>query len=761
MEKSQFVSEGRENRTITLDAEFLVVGGGLAGVCAALAAARRGVKVTLVQDRPVLGGNASSEVRLWALGATSHMGNNNRWSREGGIIDEILLDNLHRNKEGNPVFFDTLLLEKVRDEENITLLLNTAVYDVEKSGPKTIRSARAFCSQNSITYILNARYFCDATGDGMLGFAAGAAFRMGAEKSEEFGEKFAPSETYGELLGHTLFFYSKDVGKPVDYVAPSFALKDIASLPKYRSINAKDQGCLLWWVEFGGSLDTVYDSEEIKWELWKIVYGIWDYIKNSGNFPESKTQTLEWVGTIPGKRESRRFEGDYMLKQQDIIEAKQFEDAVSVGGWAIDLHPEDGVYRDLPSCDQWHGKGVYSIPYRCYYSKNLDNLFLAGRIISASHVAFGSSRVMLTCAHGGQAVGAAAAHCLKDGFAPRDLLEPERMIALQNDLNLSGQAIPDLAVSSEGDIARSGNISASGVNDFSELPPSADSWVELNCGVGQWVPWGAGVEYQVSASVYSEENSEIEVRFRLSNRPGQFTPGKLLATRRVSLKSGEQDVFVSCHEKIDTAGYVLVSFHGTKGMRIKTSDVLQTGTVAVFNSGNKAVSSKGEQIPPEGIGVDSFEFWCPRRRPEGQNLALRFDPPLAAYGIEQLKSGFFRPHSSSNAWVAALEDKNPELTIGFDTEVEVTKIDLYFDPDYDHALESVQMGHSERVVPHVVRNCRITDADGRILHEIRDNHQSLCQIVLDPPVKTKQLKVQLEHPSDTTPAALFGLRVYS
>ena len=160
--------------------DLVVVGGGLSGVCAALAAARLGLRVALVQDRPVLGGNASSEVRLWILGATSHMGNNNRWAREGGIMDEILVENMFRNPEGNPLIFDTILLEKVKLESNITLLLNTAAFEVIKVDDQKISSIKAFCSQNQQMYHLAAPLFVDASGDGILGFLAGAAFRMGA-----------------------------------------------------------------------------------------------------------------------------------------------------------------------------------------------------------------------------------------------------------------------------------------------------------------------------------------------------------------------------------------------------------------------------------------------------------------------------------------------------------------------------------------------------------------------------------------------------
>src|ERR1700729_609906 len=165
------------NRTLKREhctVQLAVVGGGLAGVCCAIIAARMGVRVTLVQDRPVLGGNSSSEVRLWVLGATSHMGNNNRWAREGGVIDEVLVENMWRNAEGNPIVFDSILLELVSLESRITLLLNTAVYEVEMSDRSTIKLAKAFCSQNQTSYVLEAPLFVDASGDGILGFLSGA-----------------------------------------------------------------------------------------------------------------------------------------------------------------------------------------------------------------------------------------------------------------------------------------------------------------------------------------------------------------------------------------------------------------------------------------------------------------------------------------------------------------------------------------------------------------------------------------------------------
>src|SRR5690606_11873507 len=225
------VNGARKLRQEDIHSDLVIVGGGMAGTCCAITAARAGLQVVLVQDRPVLGGNASSEVRLWILGATSHMGNNNRWAREGGVIDEILVENLFRNPEGNPLILDALLLEKIDREPNIRLFLNTAVHDLEKRDADQIKMVRAFCSQNSTEYQLSAPYFVDASGDGIVGFLAGAAFRMGAEPPEAFDERFAPSKDYGGLLGHSLYFYSKDSGKPINYVPPSFAHTEISKLP--------------------------------------------------------------------------------------------------------------------------------------------------------------------------------------------------------------------------------------------------------------------------------------------------------------------------------------------------------------------------------------------------------------------------------------------------------------------------------------------------------------------------------------------------
>ena len=744
----------RGNKTLSTHSDLVVVGGGLAGLCCAIAAARDGITVTLVQDRPVLGGNASSEVRLWTLGATSHMGNNNRWSREGGIIDEILVENMYRNKEGNTLIFDTILLEKVISEKNITLLLNTSVYDVKKSDANTISQVVAFCSQNSTTYELNANLFCDASGDGIVGFQAGAAFRMGAETVEEFGEKFAPDIAYGELLGHTIYFYSKNVGAPVKYVAPEFALKDITKIPRYKVLNDKDFGCRLWWLEYGGRRDTIHESEDIKWELWKVVYGVWDYIKNSGEFPDAENLTLEWVGTIPGKRESRRFEGLYMIKQQDLVNQVQFEDAVSYGGWAVDLHPSDGVYDSKPGCTQYHSKGIYQIPLRSMISKNITNLFLGGRVISATHVAFGSTRVMATTALSGQAVGYAAAQCIKNKILPAQLVEQNQIKALQQTLSRNGQSIPGIAIEKKDNLASVSKIASSSTFTLDSLKPDGD-WFNLSTGVAQLLPLEANTNYKFTFSFVADKATTIQTELRLSGRKGSYTPDEILETKSIDLVSGEQEISFSFDAVLQDKQYAFITFLSNDLVSIRRTEQRLTGLVSVYNGVNKAVNNNGKQVPPDNIGIDSFEFWIPQRRPNGQNLAFSVSPAIALYNQENVCNGFVRPYLGTNAWAAALSDSNPKLTFEWDETKEIKNIKLFFDTDYDHAMESSLMGHPESTMPFCAKSYSIFDQNGTIIYQTNANHQTINTILLPNPIKTNQLTIAFENLEHGVPVSVF------
>lgn len=720
---------------VPLSADLVVVGGGLSGVCCAITAARQGVRVLLVQDRPVLGGNASSEVRLWVLGATSHMGNNNRWAREGGVIDELLVENMYRNPEGNAVIFDSLLLEYTTREPNIRLLLNTAVDGTELAKDGSVAAANAYCSQNQTRYHFHAPLFCDASGDGILGFLSGAAFRIGAEAKSEFNEALAPEQATHDLLGHSLYFYSRDTGRPITYTPPAFALADITKIPRFRELRVTDSGCRLWWLEYGGALDTVYQTEEIKWELWRVAYGVWNYIKNSGNFPDAGNLTLEWMGMIPGKRESRRFEGDYMLTQQDVVEQTTFPDSVSFGGWAIDLHPSDGVFSAKPGCTQWHSKGVFQIPYRTMYSRNVKNLFLTGRIISATHIAFGSTRVMATCAHNGQAIGMAAAICLAEGVAPRELTEPVRMKVLQQRLLRSGQHLAGATADDTADKARSARITASSHLVLDELVANGET-VVLDKPMALLLPLQQGKSPAFTFQIATKIATTLRAELWIASREGNTTPDVLLASREVSVAASASTIEINFNADIPRSTYAFVTLQPNPSVTIALNDEYLTGISTLAQKMNAAVAKSLVQTPPVNSGIDTFAFWLPDRRPVARNLSVKIVPPLEAFQPANVANGFSRPWDATNAWVPSREDKAPKITLAWDSPQMIREIEITFDTDYDHPMESVLMGHPERVMPGCVTAFEIIAAEGVRLAHVAGNHQTRYCLKLDAPIVT-------------------------
>jgi hypothetical protein len=444
-------------RLVDLQCDVFVAGGGPAGVHAAIAAARHGAKVILAQDRSRLGGNSSSEVKMHIVGANSHKGRPG-W-REGGILEELRLDDAVNNPQRCWELWDLLLYDKCVSEPNITLLLDATLYSAETKGGQ-IQRVMVRCDKTEHLYRIAARMFLDCTGDSRLGLEAGAETRYGREAKSELGESLAPEKADGETMGNSILFTSKLHDKPMPFAPPKWARKVSREHLKHRGTDFWEYG--YWWIEWGGHLNTIHDNERIRFELLAIVMGVWDYIKNSGEHPNSRRWAMDWVGMVPGKRESRRLQGDYLLKQQDLESGGHFEDAVCMGGWPMDDHPPGGFDRaDLEPAQQIRTKEVYNIPYRCLYSRNIGNLMMAGRNISASHVAFSSTRVMATCAVLGQAAGTAAARCVQQRLLPRELgASPVQLSRLQQDLLRDDQSIQRLSNQDPLDHARGAQVRA-------------------------------------------------------------------------------------------------------------------------------------------------------------------------------------------------------------------------------------------------------------------------------------------------------------
>ena len=357
---------------VDLKADLLVAGGGLAGVCAALAAARNGISVILVQDRSVLGGNSSSEVRMHVVGANSH--NSRPGWREGGIIEELRLDDAVNNPQRSFEMWSLLLYDKIMREPNIKLLLDTSLYAAETADHKITR-VMARCDKSEQLYRIQALYFADCTGDARLALEAGAACMWGHEDKSAFGESLAWDKSSPYTQGSSILFTSRDYGRPMPYTPPSWSRNIQEKDLNFRTPGAWEYG--YWWIELGGKGNTIKDNEKLRFELLSVVTGVWNYIKNSGKYPESETWAIDWIGLVPGRRESRRIIGEHVLAQNDLEGgSNSFNDSVCIGGWSMDDHPPGGFDdTDKRPAEQVELPEVYNIPLRSLFSRDLSNLF--------------------------------------------------------------------------------------------------------------------------------------------------------------------------------------------------------------------------------------------------------------------------------------------------------------------------------------------------------------------------------------------------
>lgn len=410
--------------------DVCVVGGGLAGTFAAISAARHGAKVALMQDRPMLGGNASSEIKMWVSGAGSRVRN----LQETGIMEEVLLENMYRNPTRNFSIWDSILYEKVKAEENIELLLNCACCFAESENA-IIKNVTGFQLTTYTWQKVEADIFIDCSGDSILAELVDAEYMVGREAKETFGERWGLEKADKKTMGMSLMIQAHETDHKCEFIAPDWAYK----FKTDEEMKFKPHDCLdrietnFYWIELGGEVDSIHDTEEVRDELIKIAYGAWDHIKNQGDHGADNWE-LDFIGFLPGKRESRRYVGDYVLTQQDVESARQFPDEVAYGGWQIDNHLPGGFNMDGSGGNHVQRNRLtepYGIPLRSLYSKNISNLMFAGRNISASHLAFATTRVMGTCGVLGQAVGTAAALMTKYHMSARQLVT-EKIKELQD-----------------------------------------------------------------------------------------------------------------------------------------------------------------------------------------------------------------------------------------------------------------------------------------------------------------------------------------
>lgn len=445
--------------------DFCVVGGGLSGMCAAIAAARGGSKVALIQDRPVLGGNASSEIRMWVCGAR---GANNR---ETGIIEEIELISLWRNPDKNYYIWDSILYEMVRFEKNITLLLNCSVCDTKTEGARIV-SVTGWQTTTQQWHTVEADYFADCSGDSVLAPLTGAEYRVGRESAKVFGEDTPLQESDQKTMGMSCLLQLRKTHRPSKFIAPAWATKLSEEALLNRKPDLEQSTENFWYLELGGNRDSIHDTEVVRDELIALAYGMLDYIKNSGEVADADYWELDWMGFLPGKRESRRMMGPYILTQRDITEETPFSDTVAYGGWSMDNHHPDGFYHIGEPTVHGNTPSPYRIPYRCLYSVNIQNLWFVGRNISTSHLAMSSTRVMATCAVLGEAVGTAANIAREYRLTPHGVYE-KKISLLQQRLMENGCFLPYLKRDISA-VCKGATLSCEGVQNIENLRNGID-----------------------------------------------------------------------------------------------------------------------------------------------------------------------------------------------------------------------------------------------------------------------------------------------
>ena len=440
------------------DFDVVVVGGGPAGCPAAIAAARLGAATALIQDRPVLGGNASLELGVGMEGAAISQ----RHARESGVVEEASRMRAYHGWRRISMAFHQL----VEAEEDLTLALNTRVVGVAMDTPSRIATVKAVDTLTGAYSTFGARIVIDCTGDGWVGYYANADYRVGREARAEYNEPDAPATgdaitMSGCIMGrHGVGYRAEDTGAPTVYRAPAWAAKlpDLAACGRRpRNLHSGE-----WWMEHAGTWDDLYDAERARDELIRISFGYWDYLKN--RWPERETlrnHELVYVPWIVAKRESRRLMGDHVLTANEVVAGTLFPDRISYGGWPVDIHNPKGIYEgETPYHTNYPIKKMYTIPYRCLYSRNIENLLFAGRCASFSHFGLGTVRVERTLATLGQAAGVAAGLCIRKGVSPRAVHE-DHLAELQQTLLRHDQYIPELRNQDPYDLARTARVTAS------------------------------------------------------------------------------------------------------------------------------------------------------------------------------------------------------------------------------------------------------------------------------------------------------------
>ncbi len=721
--------------------DVVVVGGGIAGCVAAIASARMGAKTALIQNRPVLGGNASDELGVSVDGAAGH----HPFARETGIIEE-----LGKEKARWGLTWSEVLKRATEKEPNLSVFLNWHVYNAVMKDETTIGAVMAVNTLTGERTVFEGKVFVDSTGDGWVGYYAGAEYRVGRESKDEFDESLAPENPdkitmSGCIMGGSgiLGFLAVDTGRPVEFKAPPWAPKLPPPERFGRRIGQIHTGN--WWLEHPGEIDDLWDAEKARDKLIRISFAYWDFLKNRWHEREKvKTYELVWVPIGLAKRETRRLVGDYILTQNDVQAGRIFPDAVAYGGWPIDVHHPKGIFSD--------GEGpfhcnvpvpIYTIPFRCLYSRNIRNLLVACRAISVTHIALGTVRVQATLATVGQAAGTAAAMCAKYDITPRELLET-RIRELQRILIREGAWIPGFRNEDPEDLALKAEAVASSTWEVvrwgrEEVKPAADLH-QLNVRRAMMLPVGRTnflkVVYLLLRSE-REEDVRVRVGLRAAKEPGDFSSREDLAVAEAEVPPERESwVRFEVNCQVDSP-YFWVWLSKAEGISWRLMRAAPRGSHRAY-----------EEEP---------ERW---RRMRGF-YSVYTEPPIEiGTGIrpENVINGLTRPlDEKPNLWASDPQESLPQwIELRWKEPVEIGAVYLTFDTNLD------ERGWRTALVPECVRDYELLYHGCRrwvSIVKVEGNYQRR-RVHRFEPIRTRRLRLVVHATNGDRSARVFEIRAY-
>lgn len=738
--------------TIRETYELVVVGGGIAGTSAAIGAARNGVKVALVHERSMLGGNSSSEVKLYPENGGGHQ----PWIKEGGIHEEFHTEERVRNhqeyKEGTMnCHWDLVLYEWAIREPNLTLFLNTHMHRAVMDTASRIRAVYCIQLGTEKTFELEAPLFIDATGDGVLGHRAGADYRWGREAKSEFGEALAPDVADEKLMGNTLFFRAVDTGKPVPFKRPDWAV----SFDTEDDLTSRNHSYIeggYWWIEVGAPWHPIKDNNAITHEALRQLLGVWDHIKNKGDHG-AENYGLEFAGFWPYKRECRRILGDYVMTQQHVQDPQPLPDSVAYGVWGIDIHVQGGILArnerpyPPPGLDtEWEARGTitYGIPLRSLYSRNIENLMMAGRPISGSYVAFSSSRVLSTGSIVGQATGIAASLCKKHNATPRQIAKDHARECQQLVLRQGGH-IPGVKNEDNADLARRARVTAS--SEAALTFPVGAGPTELSMPLAQIFPVTAQRIDRVDLFLESKLNRDTRVWLGLAEAPAVW-----------DFRGNGDIAMTSAAVRAKSSGWVSFNF----GARVRPGQLyfvhtdVHDGVFWGMHAENDDDLANRCPVGVTAASQPSGARWRPYTG--GRSLVMRITPGSKPFAAQNVVRGTNRPDHWTNIWISDANRGVPAwIELRWPRRISFNRVEIAFDTNANRRVTLPLFRY-----PECVKDYRLDIGDGTSwiqVAEVEGNYERRRVHRIER-VKTDRLRLNVLATNGVPNARVYEVRVY-